>query len=246
VLCARDGAIRLSASALIALLCAYAPGDAIGQDAPAVGVVVLVDMSRSFAPLTAEDKRALEAIRDAVGGRIQREWDQPVMVFWSTIGSFSPGVVSPCPQSILYQRRLVPRKGDREVSDFDTLKAKIQACIERLTGGAVKPEEGTDISGGVQHAAEILRPVVGKKIIIIVSDFVESLPSGRDSVPVRLSGEYVAMIYKPEITDERKRNQMYERLNEWQTRLKSAGANVCSPVAIKGILPASIERCLPK
>lgn len=227
---------------LLAVL-SYAP-ETDTQDTLPTGVVVLVDMSQSFAPLTPEDKRALQVIGDALSRFTHQEWDQPVMMFWSTIGSFSPGATSPCGSAVLYRSRLVPRKQSREINSPEQLRAWLDACVERLTGGAVKIEPYTDIAGGVQHAAEVIRTVASRKVIFVISDFVESLPVRRPSVELRLSGQHLVMIYKPEIGDQKDANQMFRRLQEWEARFKRAGATSVCRLAIKGIVAPSVEACM--
>lgn len=207
-------------------------------------VVVLVDLSQSFAPLTPEDKGALHRIGDALHRLAHRTWTQPVMIFWSPIGSFSPGATSPCGPAILYRPRMVPRRHSEEISDSERLRAWLRECVERFTGGAARIEQHTDIAGGVQHAAEVMQAVTSKKVIIVVSDFVESLPVGRPTVDLRLSGETVAMIYKPEIADHGDPNQMLRRLGEWAARFKKSGAGSVCRIAIKGLVAPSVEACI--
>ncbi len=223
---------------------------ALSADAQGVAnshLVILVDMSVSFAPLKPEDIRALESIGDAVVKiAVQQQWDPPLGLYWGKIGASSLFADPPCGRAVLYNPRIVQKKEVHELRNQDELRAWFKACIKILTGGAVKLEQYTDISGAVTLAGEIGKHAPGVKAIIILSDFVESLPPGTQPVEIRLSGERAVLVYRPEVSDHKDPNQMFRRLVEWEERLKKAGAKDVCRVPVRGIGPGSIERCVTR
>ncbi len=108
---------------------------------------------------------------------------------------------------------------------------------------AIRPEPATDISGAVALAADVARLVSGLKVLIVLSDFQEELPRGHKPTPFRLSSERVVMLYRPDVRDTPSGDEMYQRLQDWERRLKAAGASTVCRVPIKGVLAESIRAC---
>lgn len=218
---------------------------ASAQSIPQSWAIILVDISQSFAPLTdADTTRALESIADSLHRLAVQEWDQPVMLWWSTIGAPSRSAKNPCGLAIQYRTKIVKGKNANELTSPDDLRAWFKACVLRLTGPGIQPEPHTDISGAISKAGQVLRKAQGRKVIILLSDFVESLPSGALPATFKLNSEHVVMVYRPEVKDEKNLNQMTKRLDEWETKIRQAGAKDVCQVPVGGISPASVEQCL--
>jgi hypothetical protein len=215
-----------------------------GESQPETAVVILIDLSKSFAPLKSADERALEQVGIAVVHMATREWQRPVLFLWSIIGSSSQFRDLPCGPPILYAPRIGRQSRQGEIGTEQRLRNWNKACVLRLTGGGIKPEEYTDISGAVYLASETARSSTGRKFLIIMSDFYEDLPPGNQPTKFQLSGEQVVMLYRPDPRDEKDPNQMIARLQDWASRLKNAGARGACLLPVKGVSRLGVENCL--
>src|SRR4051812_9948090 len=59
-------------------------------------LIVLVDFSKSFAPLGPEDRPALQAVTQVVRKLVNERLEQPVKILWSIIGNESLHPLQPC------------------------------------------------------------------------------------------------------------------------------------------------------
>src|SRR5260370_39074444 len=98
-LCSRAHKGSRSAGAILSICLLLATGCSAG----ATSVEVIVDMSASFAPLTKEDGDALQSIGSAIVKIAVEQWEQPVRLFWATIGSSSIGRQPPCGKAKQYR-----------------------------------------------------------------------------------------------------------------------------------------------
>lgn len=229
---------------IVGLIVVPCAASAFGDSSTAA--IVLVDMSRSFAPLKPHDRQALDHLSAALTRLAVDQWDQPVLLFWSTIGNFSLGAKPPCGGARQYRTRIQQAKKPRadHLQSRQELDAWLKACVERLTGGGIQTEDWTDVAGALRYASEVMHGIKGRKAVIILSDFVESLPPGRPSVTLKLSGEKVVFVYRPDVTDEKDPNQMFARLEKWADRIKQAGGEVSCRIPVSAILPSTVQRCI--
>src|SRR5437870_13400693 len=89
-------------------------------------VVVLVDFSKSFAPLVG-DERALEELAAATSELAQREWQAPVEILWSRIQTASL-IAGPLCGPFQFQQTLIKRDND----DSSQIVDKLQACTKKI------------------------------------------------------------------------------------------------------------------
>ncbi|HEX8878452.1 MAG TPA: hypothetical protein VF749_00395, partial [Candidatus Acidoferrum sp.] len=87
-------------------------------------VVVLVDFSKSFAPLVG-DERALQELATATSELAQREWQPPVEILWSRIQTASL-ISGPLCGPFQFQQSLIKRDND----DSSQIGDKLQACTK--------------------------------------------------------------------------------------------------------------------
>src|SRR5258708_34624322 len=80
------------------------------RSAAGTSVVVLVDFSKSFVPLS-QDERALREVSAATAELAQREWRPPVAVLWSRIQTASL-VSRPLCGPFQFQQSLINRDND--------------------------------------------------------------------------------------------------------------------------------------
>lgn len=224
---------------LVAVIASEAPRNTLlAQELPRTAATIVVDMSESFAPLEPQDSMALEAITIALATMADTDWEQPVQFYWTTVEPYT--APAPCGPPKLYRLVIVNRPLSGVLPSRDVLRAWLTACILKLTGPGAVFSKYTDISGALRIAAEGARGTPGAKTIIVLSDFVEDLPSGQNPVEFELSSEKVVMVYR----DEGDRNLLFARLDEWQRRLEQAGASGVCRIAVQVVSPAGIMRCV--
>src|SRR5258708_15159211 len=156
-------------------------------------VVVLVDFSKSFVPLS-QDERALREVSGATAELAQREWQPPVAVLWSRIQTASL-VASPLCGPFQFQQSLIKRDDE----DPAQIAQKLEDCTKstvRASTVSVEQAPYTDISGAIALAAEQGESIVGSKYLIIISDFIEDLPPGKRPITLRLNGERVLLLHR--------------------------------------------------
>src|SRR5216684_1813086 len=131
------------------------------RESPPIGTsqVLLVDFSKSFAPLTKSDEQAIRKIADATADLARGEWTNPVSVLWSRIQTASL-VSGPVCRPLEFQQTLIKQdKSDpsSNLTDFDGFKQALQQCAISAAQQSSAPAEQasyTDISGALALASE--------------------------------------------------------------------------------------------
>lgn len=211
-----------------------------------VSVALLVDISKSFAPLTANDQKALDQLERAIERKAtQGDWEPPISIYWASIGS--SGVMantSVCGSALFHPRMVNPRAKSEEFSSITQLQTWFKECIRGVVSRSQqRPEPFTDISGSVALAAEAGKHVNGRKLIAILSDFAEDRPAGTKPTEFQLSGETVVMLYRAQPTDATDGNLLFTRLKQWEDRFTRAGAKKACTVSIVGATSNTIASC---
>lgn len=190
--------------------------------------VVLVDFSKSFVPLTTPDERALHDVAGGLTKLAKDEWSPPISVVWSRIQNASL-LAQPLCEPIDYQQTLIKRAAESENSsvDVEDLSRRLNDCAAAAAKkSAVAGEQSnfTDIRGAVVLAVEHGRRL-GRKNLIIVSDFVEDTPRGMVPIEAHLEGERVLLLYRAgnELAS-RSPLQQLQSVQEWRNSLTRAGA----------------------
>ena len=207
-------------------------------------VAVLVDISKSFAPLTRTDQAALDQLERAIERAATSVWEPPISIYWATIGNSGVLATSSLCGSALFHPRLVQRAGRDEFSSVAQLQAWFRECARAVvTRSQQRPEDYTDISGSVAVAAENGRRVKGRKVIAILSDFVEDRPAGGKATDFELSGETVVMLFRAQPADATDGNRLFSRLKQWEEQFTHAGAKSACRVSIIGATSNTIASC---
>ena len=205
-------------------------------------VVVLVDFSKSFAPLVG-DQQALEQLAAATSELAQREWQPPVEILWSRIQTASL-ISGPLCGPFQFQQSLIKRDNDDSSQIGDKLQACTKSVVRASTAGSERSAY-TDISGAVALAADQGQSVVGSKYIVIVSDFMEDLPPGKRPIRLQLNGERVLLLHRlgtektpPSLGDH------LARIQRWSEELREAGAASVVALPLSSITQQRIMRAL--
>ncbi len=217
---------------LSALLCGGGCGERQDQAISGTSVVVLVDFSKSFIPLSQEDKSALEAVSEATVDLAKHTWHPPIGILWSRIQTASL-LSSPLCGPFQFQQHLIKRDDDSH-SITDTL----HECTSKTIKIPIKSPQQmqyTDISGAIALATEQGKSVNGDKYLLIISDFLEDLPPGQQPVRLGLNGEHVLLLHRMG-SDRTKGGDLSDhlaRISRWIKALHSAGASsvVALPLA---------------
>lgn len=205
-------------------------------------LVVLVDFSKSFVPLS-NDERSLSEVSAATSELAQREWQPPVTVLWSRIQTASL-ISSPLCGPFQFQQSLIKRDND----DSAKIADKLQACTKAtVLTSAIASEQApyTDISGAIALATEQGRSTFGPKYLIVLSDFVEDLPPGKQPIRLQLNGEHVLLLHR--IGTDRTPLALVDhlvRIRRWSDALRHAGAASVVALPLSSITRQRIMRAL--
>lgn len=182
---------------------------------------VIVDFSASFAPLSQIDRLALKETARAIADLAVQDWAPPTTVVWRKIGTASI-TQRPLCDVIEYKRSIIGAVGSAE-----NLRTQLDGCAESIIRASrEKPsqEPYTDISGGIMMSVQNWNAMSGRKVLIILSDFLEDLPKTATPVPLTLQGEAVLLLYRPGTTETEDTAPFLERIANWQARLLASGA----------------------
>ena len=205
-------------------------------------VVVLVDFSKSFAPLV-NDARALEDLAAATSELAQREWKPPVEILWSRIQTASL-ISGPLCGPFQFQQSLIKRDNDDSPQIVDKLQACAKTVVRASTAGS-EQSAYTDISGALALAADQGQSVLGPKYIVIVSDFMEDLPPGKRPIRLQLNGERVLLLHR--LGTEKNPLTLVDhlaRIQHWSETLREAGASSVVALPLSSVTEQRIERAL--
>jgi hypothetical protein len=212
------------------------------QSTSGTSVVVLIDFSKSFVPLSG-DERALREVSAATTELAQRDWQPPVSVLWSRIQTASL-VSQPLCGPFEYQQSLIKKEND----DSTQLAQKLQTCTESTVRASTVPLEQapyTDISGALELATDQGQSVTGQKYLIVISDFVEDLPPSMRPVKLQLHGERVLLLHRT--GTDRTQTALLDhlaRVQNWSERLRQAGAQSVVALPLSSITRLRVMRAL--
>lgn len=209
-------------------------------------VTVLVDFSKSFAPLGDDDERALKELARAIAAASEESWTPPVTVHWSTITTSSLFSKEPC-GPIEYQAKLIAGKG--EIKNAKEFVIGLEECATGLVKLSRRPDQVTpftDISGAIRVATERKTDKGAARVIVVLSDFVEDHPAETVPASLKMRGEHCVLLYRPESGDQKQPNRLFDRMNEWRARLLKAGALRVEASPIVGLTAKEIQRLLPE
>jgi hypothetical protein len=219
----------------------------------ASAVTILLDYSKSFAPYSHSDIAALNETTKAVvrmvrGGSLQ----QPLKILWAAFGDNGLQPVEPCGPARVFQQRLTggsepsvksPDPAEPLIS-VDKLEAWFSVCSEAVQSTSQAAQQFTDISGAMAFAADTIEDVRGDRVIVLFSDLREDLPPNRQLPPFRLNSVKVLLIWRPGLDDRKQPTATPERVEEWRTRIESAGASRVCAKAAQGLTEGEISSCL--
>ena len=211
-------------------------------------LIVLVDYSKSFAPLGPEDRPALQAVTQIVRKLANERLEQPVKILWSIIGNESLRPLQPCGPAKSFTLKLTGRTsgtGDQELISQPELKDWLETCTDAVASlSQNNVQEFTDISGAVAFAAANGESVQTDRLLVIFSDFIEDLPPKHTATPFTLHGERVMMLWRPGSQDHQAPSAMMHRLEDWRARFTAAGAKATCTRPVLGLSADDVPPCL--
>src|SRR6266571_1471167 len=125
------------------------------KNRPRSSITILVDLSKSFAPLTADDQAALRTVGRAITSLPVSTFPRPITIAWLGIGTSSPHEHPPCGPGFLYDPKMIKRNEPGVVRDKSTLIKRLDECVGIITQRSKLPGDWTDISGAIQQASDL-------------------------------------------------------------------------------------------
>lgn len=216
------------------------------QEMTQTAIVVMVDVSKSFFPLSSDTVSALRQTANALITKADQDWEHPASFLWSTIGE-PTRLLYPCGEAIQYVPGLMlkNRKKDSHIrTSLSEVRAWHEACLLRLSGKGIQSLDATFLSAAINLAGQSMETVLGTKILVLVSDFEEALPKGFSPSPFKLSGENVVLLFGLNQKDNGKDDLARERTGSWEKRIRQAGASHVCIVPIRVLQPGRVRQCL--
>lgn len=237
------GSYALRLYAAIALCVILTTSSMSASDSSGTSEVVLVDVSKSFVPLTKADERSIQAVADASALLAEHNWASPVSFLWSKIQSASL-IASPLCGPFVFEQRLI--KTDKSITPAD-LRKKLKECLNVAVLAASTPSEEaryTDISGALTLASEQGESLPRNgRYVIVISDFVEDLPAGMKEIPLKLAGEHFLLLHRTGTQDLVIGNHL-ERIAKWVDKLRRAGAASVVALPLQSITSTRVIHAL--
>lgn len=206
-------------------------------------ITYLVDTSGSFLPLQQADIQALTNVSDEIINKSITNSEPPVFFYWTPITEYSVDANGLCGGLVEYDPALLQR-GKHHYNNKKKLRTWHEACIEnRLRSGSIKRAIFTDISGALRAVSEATNNISGGKLTVILSDFIEDLPSKRTNMEYKLNNHSVIMLYRA--GKQIKQDQaLYTRLDDFVSRLEEAGASKVCRASVRGFTASSVAACI--
>lgn len=209
-----------------------------------VAVSVLVDFSRSFAPLDAADRRALLSVAETIAELSTSAWEPPVVCSWQRIVGESLGTQPEC-GPFEYEPRLTGRK---EGSDPKNLRARLRGCVEQIVEKSRRWTETagwTDIRGALRLASETAGRRYARRVIVVYSDFEEDLSPGAKPARLHFDGHEVVLIHRPPRPGTaRPLNVHMASIQQWRREIISAGARAAASCPVPFLTSRRLKRLL--
>jgi hypothetical protein len=207
-------------------------------------IFVLVDLSKSFAPLRREDLSALHVVAQTIADLPSSDVPRPISVLWLGIGNSSQHEPPPCGPAFEYDPILVKRPRRNKVGTKEDLALRLDECIRLIDKRSKIPDDWTDISGALEKTAETMEGF-SRKVVFVLSDFVESRPANIPAPSFDLKDSTVVLLYRPEQADITRPDALIRRLAQWQQKLILAGARgpVCRK-PVHGLSLSILATCL--
>ncbi len=209
------------------------------------GVLILVDFSRSFTPLTAHDRRTLSILGQAAQ-RLAQRGEQPVKIQWGAITDESKRAPKLCGGPRMFQQtfttlRRTPEEYVTNAKDLNRWAAEV--CPDAIVATSqATPTPFTDITGAVSLAIDSMNAVVGQRFLFVFSDFLEDRPQPTVASVGNLSGYRVLLAWRAGVDSLR---DIDSRLEQWRTRFQQAGAHVCVQPVVS-LTPDDIVACVTR
>jgi hypothetical protein len=223
--------------------------------AKGTSVVVLVDFSKSFPALRRsdgsivyglrfEDRRALGALTGTLAELASRYWTPPLKAVWMQIQASSI-TANPLCDPLETLQKLV--KSDGSVGTREEIHAVLNKCVANVIEASKDKSmlgNYTDISGAVAMASDIASGEHDERILVVLSDMHEELPSGTREATFQLNGERVVLLHRPGTDEPNDVSSYLDRVNGWKKKMLDHGAKTVVAMPIFAVSEARLRAAL--
>lgn len=213
---------------------------------PQSGIIVLVDFSRSFAPLTQQDHGSLKTLGHAAV-ELARRVSQPVKIQWSAVTSDSLKAPSLCGGPRMFRQQLTslrPAPPSYIIRLEDLRRWTADVCPDVvLKMSQQNLSEFTDISGAISLASDSLSTVAGDRFLIVYSDLLEDQPDATTASLHQLTGFRILLVWRPGMDSPEDMDGRHER---WKQAFRRAGASATCTFPASSLTTDDVMACLLK
>jgi hypothetical protein len=214
---------------------------AFGQTSspPGTSVAILADL-KADGPggqhAASEFEERLSKIAGALTD-LAKDWQLPITITWSNIGYSGTACEYMLP--LVVKGTLLKKTGEMNISE--DLRIPMQESARGLAEKYYGTVQSTDISGAVALATAG-NDLGEKRILVIVSDFVDNNRSG-GATKFQLPGATVLMVWRFAPSDAVDPSAWSKRMGAWEQSFKDSGATVCR-IAMQSLVSSDIKECL--
>jgi len=215
--------------------------------------VVLIDFSKSFPAsyrsdgsivygFRLEDQRALDALATVLA---ELASGTPTFkTVWTQIQTSSMTENPLCPPIEMTQRII---KREDALTTQEQLRDTLKKCVSTvMLQGKDQNKLGnyTDISGAIAMASDISSGQYTERILVILSDFLEDLPSGSAPARFKLNGERVILLHRPGTDEQESISGYLGRIEGWKQKLLQCGAKTVATLPVFAVSETRLRAAL--
>jgi hypothetical protein len=218
-------------------------------------VIVMVDLSKSFAALSGRDhkmiyglhdadRRALEAVSSGLADLASVYWKPPMKTVWTQIQASSITAQPLCAPLETVQKLVKP---EGSIGTREEIQSALSSCVSKVID-ASKLESNlsdfTDVSGAFAMAGDMSAGDYDERVLMMLSDFKEDLPPLAKQAAFGLNGERVVLIHRPG-TDEPENVAGYlARIEGWKKKVLEHGAKAAATIPVFAMTETRLRAAL--
>jgi hypothetical protein len=214
-------------------------------------VTVMFDFSKTFAPYDLQDETAISQVGEMIVDAIKSGWlTPPVKVQWAAFGDQGLSPSAPCGPPLVLRPTLTPTQStgldSKVLHNVKQFEIAIGQCAKAVRALSHSAEAYTDVSGAMAFAAKAVAEAKTKRVVVIYSDLLEDLPSGRQPSTYDLAGDDVIVVWRPGLDDRRQPVEVQKRVEAASKAYRERGAARVCDFPVQSITDGDVMACLTK